>query len=214
MPCCLYTYFYRMNAKIQLSAEELSLVQNAGWLLTKNRIIEKIYGLFGDIAHQVRDELIVNSGILPSAVLVASPKISKGENYKGLPWVMLDYPRLFNRDDTFAIRTMFWWGHFLSVTLHLKGQYKTQYLQPLLKNLPLLAERGFYICVGEDEWRHEFEEDNYKPLSQFNSTAVARMLPANNFCKLSAKISLPQWNQSKELLVGLYETIFTSIIDY
>lgn len=200
-----------MSTKIQLSAEELSLVQNAGWLLTKNTIIGKVFDLFGDIAHEVRDKLTAAEGRFHEGVLTPSPKISKGENYKGLPWVMLDYPRFFNRNDTLAVRTMFWWGHFFSVTLHLKGQYKKQYQQHLLHNLPLLAERGFYICISDDEWRHEFEEDNYTPLSQLHVTAVEKIMINNNFCKLSAKISLPQWNQSKELLIDLYETIFTSI---
>jgi hypothetical protein len=198
-------------AKIQLSAEELSLVQNAGWLLTKNTIIEKVYSLFGDIAHLVRDDLNAKPGFLLPEVLVPSPKISKGENYGGLPWVMLDYPRLFNREHTFAIRTMFWWGHFFSVTLHLKGAYKERLQQKLLANLPLLAARQFYLCVSGDEWRHEFEEDNYQPLSQLNSSGVEKILLANDFCKLSAKISLPNWNQSKELIIDLYETIVISI---
>ena len=195
-------------AKIQLSTEELSLVQNADWLLTKNTIIEKVYTLFGDISRQALTRF---SGVREPEVLIPSPKISRGENYGGLPWVMLDYPRLFNRQDTFAIRTMFWWGHFFSVTLHLKGRYKQQYQQNLLTNLPVLASRQFYLCVSGDEWRHEFEEDNYKPLTQLNSSSVEEILLANDFCKLSAKISLPQWNRSKELIIDLYETIVTSI---
>jgi hypothetical protein len=204
-------YFCKMNAaKIQLSAEELSLVQNAGWLLTKNTIIEKVFALFGEIAHEMRDNFTARP-VISSAVLVPSPKISKGENYKGLPWVMLDYPRLFNREHTFAIRTLFWWGHFFSVTLHLKGMYKQQYQQNLLNNLPLLAQRQFYLCISGEEWRHEFEVDNYTPLTQLNSSAVEEILLANDFCKLSAKISLPQWNQSKELLIDSYETIITSL---
>jgi hypothetical protein len=198
-------------AKIQLSAEELSLVQNAGLLLTKNTIIEKVFELFGEIAHEIRDDLAAKPGLLQEEVLVPSPKISKGENYKGLPWVILDYPRFFNREDTFAIRTFFWWGHYFTVTLHLKGKYKTQYQQQLLNNLPLLASRQFHICISGEEWRHELEEDNYKLLTQLNNSAVEKILLANDFCKLSAKISLPQWNRSKELLIDLYETIVTSI---
>ena len=202
-----------MNAaKIHLSEEELSLVQNAGWLLTKNTIIEKVYVLFGEIAHEMRDRVnAANPAWLSEEVRMISPKISKGENYRGLPYVMLDYPRLFGREHTFAIRTFFWWGHYFSVTLHIKGHYKEQYQQSLLHHLPMLAEREFYICIGEDEWRHEFEEDNYTPLSQLNYTAVEKILLTNNFCKLSAKISLPQWNQSKELLIERFETIFSSI---
>ena len=167
--------------------------------------------MFGDVTHELRDNFEAGEGILPAEVLVPSPKISKGENYKGLPWVMLDYPRFFNREDAFAIRTMFWWGHFFSVTLHLKGKYKKQYLPTLLKNLSLLASKQFYVCVSAEEWRHEFEEDNYKLLTQLNLPSVEEILLANNFCKLSAKISLPQWNQSKELLIDLHETVIRSI---
>ncbi|WP_207511985.1 hypothetical protein [Longitalea luteola] len=198
-------------AKIQLSAEELSLVQNAGWLLTKNTIIEKVYALFGEIAHEVRGNFTGLPALGLGDVLVPSPKISKGENYKGLPWVVLDFPRLFNRQDTFAIRTMFWWGHFFSVTLHLKGRYKQQFQQALIANLSVLTAQQFYLCVSEDEWRYEFEEDNYKPLTQLNPSGIEKILLANDFCKLSAKISLPQWNQSKALILGLYETIVTTI---
>jgi hypothetical protein len=199
------------GTKIHLSQEELSLVQNAEWLLTKNTIIDKVYELFGAVAHDVRDVRLAPPGLLPNEVLAQPPKISKGENYNGLPWVMLDYPRLFNRENTFAVRTFFWWGHYFSVTLQLKGLYKQQYAQQLLNNLGLLQAHGFFLCISDNEWRHEFEEDNYMPLSQLNITAVEKILLANEFCKLSAKISLPLWNQSKELLLDLYGTIFSSI---
>ena len=115
------------------------------------------------------------------------------------------------RGDVFAVRTMFWWGHFFSVTLHLKGQYKKQFQQNLLSNVPFLTAQQFYLCVSEDEWRYEFEEDNYMPLTQLNSSDVEKILLANDFCKLSAKISLPHWNQSKALILGLYETIVKTI---
>ena len=197
-------------SKLTLSDEELQLVSNSGWILTKQVIIEKVYRLFGNLSDTAR-LLIENEPALSLPVIQSTPKISKGENYRGLPYVLLDYPRCFDAENIFAIRTMFWWGHFFSVTLHLKGQYKQQYQQNLLTNLPLLASRQFYLCVSGDEWRHEFEEDNYMPLTQMNSTTVEEILLANDFCKLSAKISLPQWNRSKELIIDLYETIVTSI---
>ena len=71
----------------------------------------------------------VNRGFnLPEEVLIQSPKISRGENYNGLPYVMLDYPRCFGKEDVFAMRTMFWWGNFFSITWHLKGKYSKEYI--------------------------------------------------------------------------------------
>src|ERR1700743_3182070 len=83
------------------------------------------------------------------------PKISRGENYRGLPWVMLDYPRVFGREDVLAIRTMFWWGHGFSVTLHLKGKYQELFLPVIRRRQHELSAQGFYMGVGADEWRHE-----------------------------------------------------------
>jgi hypothetical protein len=109
------------EAKIQFSQEELELVENAGLILTKNTIIRKIHELFGLISEQMKSELQIAS--LPEEIKQTSPKISKGENYKGLPYVVLDYPRLFTRENIFAVRTLFWWGHYFSVTLQLKKTF-------------------------------------------------------------------------------------------
>jgi hypothetical protein len=192
-----------MAAKIQLSEEELNLVQNAQWLLTKNNIITKVFHLFGEIAQEQQHRLDMQP----------SPKISKGENYLGLPYVMLDYPRLFGKEDVFAIRTMFWWGHYFSVTLHLKGKYRAQYTANLLKHLHLLAQYDFYVGVGEDEWRHELAEGNYVHLSQVNTAEVEKRMLATDFCKLSAKVSLLEWNRAKELICALHDIIYRSIGD-
>ena len=199
------------RAKIQLSPDELALVQNSDWLLTKNKIIEKVYDLFGTVAEETRAILQNASSWLPAEAFTASPKISKGENYLGLPYVMLDYPRLFTKEDVFAIRTLFWWGNFFSVTLHLKGRYKDQYIQAINKKLYLFADNNFHICIGGDEWRHEFTDDNYISLKQAGHASAERILLKDDFCRLSARVSLNDWNQSNNALVELFRVIVNSI---
>jgi hypothetical protein len=185
------------DAKIQLSTAEMELVQNAGVLLTKNTIIEKVYALLGDVAERVQSDI------------GPSPKISRGENYQGLPWVMLDYPRLFGKEDTFAVRVFFWWGNFFSITLHVKGSYLQEYKQKILEQLPLLEKNGFHICISNDEWRHEFTIDNYVPLQEIGYTMLQQMLNTASFCKLAVRISLGEWSRVKILLGELYEVIFS-----
>lgn len=199
------------RAKIQLSADELALVQNAAWLLTKNNIIEKVFELFGEVAIGAGDQLKEAADWLPREAFVTSPKISKGEKYLGLPYVMLDYPRLFTREDVFAIRTLFWWGNFFSITLHIKGKYKNQYLPVLCKNVEQLKENDFYVGVGEDEWRHEYTHDNYIPLKQSDPVLVENILARNNFCRLSARIPLQDWNAAADSLIALYRIIVNAV---
>ncbi|MBS1654980.1 MAG: hypothetical protein JSU05_09055, partial [Bacteroidetes bacterium] len=77
------------EAKIRLSAHELELIQNAEWILTKNTILEKVKLLFEQLQEPFLQEL-KKLTTLPEEVAAPSPKISKGENYKGLPYLVLD----------------------------------------------------------------------------------------------------------------------------
>ncbi len=77
---------------------------------------------------------------------------------------MLDYPRVFGREDVLAIRTFFWWGHGFSVTLHLKGAWRAIYLPVLQQRWAALAAAGFHVGVAADEWRHEHVAENYRPM--------------------------------------------------
>src|SRR5580698_8612281 len=98
-----------IETKIKLSAHELMIAQDAGLILTKNAIIQKTIGLFSNLAENMQIELVKTK--LPEEIKITEPKISKGENYKGLPYVILDYPRSFGKENIFAIRTFFWWGN-------------------------------------------------------------------------------------------------------
>ena len=199
------------RAKIQLSREELELVQNAEWLLTKNRIIGKVYEMFALLIDDI-NMLSQNNALLFPEVFTISPKISKGENYLGLPYVMLDYPRCFGKTDTLAIRTMFWWGNFFSVTLHLKGQYKNTLLPALKNNLPVLSEHHFFLSIDQDEWRHDFLPDNYVPILGNETTAFVGNQREGEFCKVAAKIGLHDWSNVPGQLAGLYEVLFKHIL--
>ncbi|RZS72516.1 hypothetical protein EV199_4437 [Pseudobacter ginsenosidimutans] len=149
---------------------------------------------------------------LPAEVLASSAKISKGEKYEGLPWVMLDYPKYFGKDAVFAVRTMFWWGNFFSITLHLSGVYKQQFRDVLLQNRKLLQECNFYLCVGEDEWRHDFAPTNYVSLDRLSEQAVEDILSVTDFCKLSVRIPLQMWNLSVNTADTLYRAIFNALM--
>jgi uncharacterized protein (DUF1015 family) len=96
------------KANVSLSAFELQLVTDPVWILTKTQIIEKVYNLFGDVSQLYQQHQHMQQ--LPSALTALAPKISKGENYEGLPYVMLDYPRCFSREDVFAVRSFFGGG--------------------------------------------------------------------------------------------------------
>ena len=190
-------------AKIQLSPEELDLVQNAGLLLTKQRIIRKVYDLFGELSAVLQQEIEAKTN-LPELVKQISPKISKGENYESLPYVMLDYPRYFSREHVCAIRTFFWWGNFFSVTLQLKGLYMKQYAAMIATEWLMLSSAGFHLAVTTDEWRQDFSAGNFIALSRLGREETSRLLQEHPFCKLSATIPLLEWNNAAQRISTFY----------
>jgi hypothetical protein len=196
------------SAKIHLSADELLLVQNGEWILTKNTIIQKAYNLFGLLAENLKSSI---NDYLPPEVAETMAKISRGENYNGLPYVMFDYPRLFTKKNVFAIRTFFWWANYFSVTLHLKGEYKEMFAETIFENISLMTENNFYISVTEDEWQHDMDEKNYILLNSMKNDMQQKYFLQSSFLKLSAKIDLSKWNESETELLNLYEVIFKSL---
>jgi hypothetical protein len=192
------------KANLRLSAKEAQLVANADWILTKNEILQKVKWMLEDLQSQEQVFLMTKGSVVPSQVTAVPPKISRGENYKGLPWLVLDYPRYFGKNDHFAIRSMFWWGNFFSITLQLSGAFKEKYQPNIQSSFSLLQNESFFIAINDDQWEHHFEPDNYLPLAEMGENDFKQYLSDKNFIKLAKKIPLEQWNEAEEILLASF----------
>jgi hypothetical protein len=188
------------DTKITLSAYELQLVSNSDWILTKRSIMDKTVKMFSHIAETVKDRILDREGILPEEIRLATPKITKGENYLGLPYVILDYPARFGKTDIFAIRSMFWWGNFYSCTLHLAGKYRQLYEANIMKHIKTAEQFGCYLCINEDPWQHHFEQENYQAISALQISAINEIMGQQNFMKLAVKFPLQHVNEMPSIL--------------
>jgi hypothetical protein len=200
------------RTKIRLSPEEEELVATADWILTKNRVIQKINQLLSNVQTS-QQQLLQSCATLEKEVLTSSPKISKGENYKGLPWLVLDYPRYFNKEDVFAIRTFFWWGNFFSITLHLSGKYKVKYEKKIIRSFESLKEKDFSVCINEEQWEHHFEASNYLPVSGMNQLHFEERIHNGSFIKLAKKIPLKQWDDVEKKLLEIFGQLINTLKD-
>lgn len=195
------------KTKIQLSADELQLMRNSEWILTKNSIIEKIIVGLGEIAGELQQYLILCQPLIDEEILLVSPKISRGEKYQGLPYVILDYPRIFGKEDILAIRVLFWWGNFCSITLHVKGKWQPLLTRKILSEFDKLQATGFYISFSGDEWTHNLLDDEYKHFQPLIGQELAEKLPGSNFLKLAAKIEIDTWEIMKTDFFDAYVTL-------
>jgi hypothetical protein len=195
------------QTKIQFLPAEMELVSSPDIILTKNAILQKIKSFYEELQIKQQDILKKYSSQLPEEVLKISPKISRGENYKGLPWLVLDNPRYFQHNNIFAIRTMFWWGNFFSITLHISGNNKNNLLKNLTSNVSLLEKNDFYIYNGTKEWEHDIDPDSYKKLSTIDEDKLQKIFSANSFLKLAVKFTVESLEVVEENLLRNYELL-------
>jgi hypothetical protein len=174
---------------MEFTDKELQIIRDREFLLTKSVAISKTHELLVGVQSELRKS--VHESDLKSIIgkNQLSGKISKGENYRRLPYMVLDYPAIFSKEDIFAYRTMFWWGNFFSCTLHLQGSFLLRYRKHLSANIEQLASRDTFICVNSSPWEYHYEADNYK-LLQLSDLDVMNRHP---FLKISKRIELKDW---------------------
>ena len=112
--------------------------------------------------------------------------------------MILDYPALFSRESIFAVRTLFWWGNFFSITLHLSGE-RFKIKGDFLKMLSYLQLHKFYVCVNEKEWHHHFELSNYVMAKDLDPLKLEQ-ISNRDFFKISKNLELDKWNEAPEFL--------------
>lgn len=195
------------KAKIRLSPKEAELVANADWILTKNGILQKARYILEQL--QSDQQHFIHSFIktLPAEVMKLPPKISKGENYQGLPYLVLDHPRYFEGQHHFAIRSMFWWGNFFSITLQLSGMYKKMYESKIEAAFPHLRKEDFFICISHNQWEHHFETNNYLPLHNMDTGLFKKYSGDKNFIKLAKMYPLEHWNNAGDMLLASFSAM-------
>lgn len=194
-------------AKLQFSQHELDLVTDAGWILTKNEILDKISRILGEVHLSQKDILAAAGNKLPEKATTTTPKISRGENYQGLPHLVLDYPRVFDRGNIFAIRSLFWWGRTISTTVHLSGQWQQFYEEKIINAYPYLAQNNFVVATGPKEWVHDATSADYSKIELLSIEDFEELVRSKSFLKIALYSPISKINEAS----GIWQQQFSSI---
>lgn len=186
--------------KIALSPAEAALIGNAEMILTKNSILQKTVALLAGLQQLLLEQE-------EAAAFPSSPKISRGENYLGLPYVVLDYPRISRGEDLLFIRTMFWWGNFFSSTLQVAGSFKHQNLSKLATSFDQPALQNYYLGINPDPWQHHFGPTNYKKIAGIRQDEFSFLLTSQPHIKIAARWPLSDWDAAANHLYKSWKTL-------
>jgi hypothetical protein len=183
-------------SNVHLSSAEMELFSNAQIILTKNTIITKTILLLEELQFQMlaQKKTVEELFDIP-------PKITRGENYMGLPFVILDYPRKSEGGNLFFIRTMFWWGNFYSSTLHVSGSCKDRCYKKLKHEYHKLSQDHYYIGVNSDQWVHHFDETNFQLISSIGEETYDSYLGKHEHIKIACHWPLKEWSKAPNRLL-------------
>ena len=192
-----------------LTDKEAGYLADTDFLRTKTEIYRKTDQLLAVTQEGLQECIRQRNPSFGPEVLTRGGKISRGENYRLLPYHVLDYPRHFATNDVFALRTMVWWGNHLSLTLHLAGHSLSRHRPSLQSNLRQLQDWGWQVCVGTDPWQYVQDNDYYLSAHQWSADKWPGWLEKRDFCKFSVFLSLAQWDQLPKEAVIFLDKIMT-----
>jgi hypothetical protein len=183
----------------KFTTQELDLASDPTILLIKYRMMGKVWDFMEELQEEIRVSLLPFKPKLSEELNLMHGKISKGENYKHLPYMMLDFPATFSKNHIFAFRTMFYWGNFISSTFHLQGDFVEKFGNHLIEKFKY--SEGIYFCVNNSPWEYDYKSNNYVLIKDLDSAKIEDHLQNTDFIKLSIKFPVEEMPDRKRDLI-------------
>ncbi len=103
------------------SEEESIWLNDADWFPRKREMMDRLAGGLESLRIAMASDPWIAAIAWPAGTDCSIGKLSRGENYQGQPWMLLDFPRKMSKEGISGFRTLFLWGHGITCILHLGG---------------------------------------------------------------------------------------------
>jgi hypothetical protein len=177
-----------------LSETEISAWNNSNIFKVKQNVIQCICEANANTIDEIKN---LKSNLFNS-FRFKNAKISKGENYTNLPWVMADYPAYFDTANIFAFRMFYLWGTEINFFLLIKGDFLKHYQTIILSQIKNNIFETIYIYIGNNAWQHHVDEQ-YQPIQQINIENIITQINSGGFLKLAFHYSPDKINNIEKL---------------
>ncbi len=199
-----------MSHRLEFTDQESIFLKDVDFLLTKGNIIQRLVANFSHIGNILEENINFNS--IPSlSTKKFSSKVSRGENYKGLPYVVLDHPAFFSKNEIFALRTIFWWGNNFSTHFLLKGKCLENCKVSLTKSHTILSTANTLIDLSGDLWNHDTKSAGYQKIKEISSHNFAKIINDHSSVKISWELPLDNWSDLEVFIRNKVSMIFDAL---
>ena len=178
---------------IKWSDREIELVNEVEIFRLKPEIMKKAENRLTELKDALVREVSETKHLFPPHTDIVKGQIARGENYKGFPFVSLDMPQKFSREEMFTYRILFWWGHCLAFSFILKGKALHVWLSNILGRKGKAKDIHFSLTPTPWEW--DPNDQNYKLLLTMQDSELESVVAKNQYLKLVRfrSVSMPNF---------------------
>lgn len=170
---------------IQLTEDELALLQERGFFYARKAIREKLRKLLTALRESLLPHLQdAESWHAPEGLDVKAGQLAGGEYYHDLPYVYLDLPKYFSKEATFTFRWMAWWGHYIFFAFLSQGPATALHAERLLEAWDAFLDQGLFLAQSDDPWDWRVEPGIVMPVAPVTLEAAEELLARHTFLKL------------------------------
>jgi hypothetical protein len=142
------------KSTFKLTKHELDFISDPIYMQMKQKLIRNFYdGMFG-MGSWLMAKYYPNSTL--------NFKVTRGENYLDMPYVVLDTPQLSTQHMEQHLRIMLWWGHYISLQYFIRVDALTIEKLNSLKDLP------YKVLTTDNLFNNNLEDADFTTLSALN----------------------------------------------
>ena len=145
--------------------KDLEMISHLEVFQNKPAILKKVESRLTKLKEAMALELLPCVAQLPSGTNIEKGQIARGENHNGFPFLSLDIPQNFSKNEMYTYRTLFWWGHYLGFSLILKGNKLKNYFQRLAENCSEPPFHNVYLSQAPNPWEWRLGQQYFIPVS-------------------------------------------------
>jgi hypothetical protein len=186
------------NSEIKLTKEELDFSASTRYPLLKHSIVTRINTRFELLGEILRREL--EPYHLPGD---NSFKITRGDNYRLMPYLILDYPRISSKEFPVLFRTMFWWGHFYSLNMLVRNDFVNS--REFIGTLQGSGLKKLKLFTGNDLWEQDLDLDAFVSLKTCDLESLGGKDRLLAYTRIGKKVTFGRQEKLEKKAVELYK---------
>lgn len=188
-----------------LSEKQREFIADPDSFVLKNEVDNQVNKLLYGFQQQLSALVDQNIYAFPEKIGKTGFKVNKGNNHKGFPFQVMDYPASLGQEHAFSFRSVVWYANFFSFSLILKGSPKDAFAT----HLDRLAGKEYTLAWSDNIWESHIHQDQTLAITQDQLDKTRSTFQEKGAIKIIKSYNLNQIDEFERLGTECFKDLFT-----